>query len=202
MNLRKVAVVFSIPFVVNLILSCCNCLETSHIEYANCGLSLAVLDNSGRAPVVSTSNEIDKDAFGIRVRVSRKEGICLRKINPVLMASAFATSCECPPELLFHPIDSIVSVKVITIHDFDTKHRANADISDLFNILSWSEFQSIDEYVGSLSNELYRREELELSFHLLLMFPPENIGAHQFEVQISLSDGRVLKELSETVKLL
>ncbi len=101
MNYRKVLLVFVFPVVANLIIGCCDCLETTLLDYTNCDISLSNLDNAGPEAVVSTSNSIRKEAFGLRVTVDRKEDLCHNILAPLFITPAYAISCDCPPEVLY-----------------------------------------------------------------------------------------------------
>lgn len=194
--------VMMFPIAANLIFGCCDCLETIFFDYTNCMISLENLDNSGQVPVVSSSNSILKNAFGLRVEVERKEELCDNYSKPLFFSSAYATSCDCPPETIYKPLDSIVSVNIITLMDFDSTHFSNDNITGYFSVLRSTEFMSIDEFFSNEHNEIYDLDDSNLTFDLMLMIPPAENAEYQFEVLIELSDGRVLSKISNLVELL
>jgi hypothetical protein len=202
MKLNKVLIIISIPFLVNLIIGCCDCIETMFFDYTNCSVSIENLDNSGREVIVSLSNQIPRKAFGLRINIERKEDVCGNDFQPLFISPAYAISCDYCPEKLYLPLDSIVSLDVITNDDFDSGHSANDNISEYFSVLMSTEFISINEFINRQHNELYDINNSDLQFDLMLMSPPDESSEYQFEVQIELSDGRVLTETSAIVELI
>jgi Domain of unknown function (DUF5034) len=205
MKLRKILIVMAFPTLLNFIAGCCDCLETKFFDYTNCSVSIESLDNAGQAPVVSSSDTILKAAFGMRIHVERKQDICDNYFQPIFISSAFATTpCECPPEEIYLLLDSIVSINVITLNDFDSIHLADNFITDYFSILRSrsAEFVSIDEFLNRQFYEFYDIADSTLTFDLMLMRPPKTTSSHRFEVRIVLSDGRVLSTTSNLIQLI
>ncbi|PHN04187.1 DUF5034 domain-containing protein [Flavilitoribacter nigricans] len=202
MKWNKVLVVLLIPVAVNILSSCCECLESMFFDYTNCSISVEELDNSRLQPEVSSNKMILKEAFGLRVNVERKQDLCHQRSTPLFVTSAFAFSCECPPETVFQPLDSILTIQITTLRDFDDTHLSGSDVSEYFSVLLSTEFISIDEFISNLRNEVYDLEYDILKFDLMLMTPPPATGAHQFAVSLELSDGRVLSKSSSIIDLL
>lgn len=187
---------------VELIVACCNCLETTYFKYTNCSITINNLDNSGAKPIVSQTNTISKHAFGIRVAINRNENTCEVIPNKSLIfQTASATSCDCPPEVQYLPLDSIVSVAISTINAFDAEHLENSDVSKYFYVFHGNEFTGIDEYIGNIDNILYDFANPAYVFDLLLMTPPTIGIEHQFKVTVKLSDGRIFNALTGLLEL-
>ena len=201
-RINKIILVLMVPLMVELVVSCCNCIETTYLNYTHCGLTIKNLDNSGASPVVAQSNSISKNAYGIRLSIKRSENYCeLKRSNSFFIQSVYATSCDCPPEFQYMPLDSIVSVKLTTYSDFDSEHLAGSDITDLFYVYSGNEFTEISEYLKHVETELYHFINPTFQFDILLMSPPTIGMAHEFEVLIELSDGRVFKSQTGIINL-
>lgn len=188
---NKVLLILVLPLMVELMVACCDCLEPTYFNYSHCNLSLSNLDNSGSGPVVTQSNKISKDAFGIRVVIARNENICKIKNNKsFFLQSAYAISCDCPAEFQYTPLDSITAIKVITTNAFNSAHLENTDVSQYFYVLLGSEFLTIEEYLNSIEFSLYALEDQMLEFDVIMMTSP-NIGTeHDFKITVELSDGR------------
>jgi len=202
MRIDKIILILMLPLMVELMVACCNCLEPTYFDYTNCSLTINNLDNSGAEPIVSQSNIISKDAFGIRVGIKRNENICKVKTNKSLFfQSAYARYCDCPPEFQYFPLDSITSVKVITNNDFNSGHLENADVSEYFYVFRGNEFSTIEEYVENIETTLYDFGNPTLEFDLLLMTPPTINTEHQFEIIVELSDGRIFNAQTELLEL-
>ena len=202
MNYKKLFVILMIPIAVNLFIGCCDCMESIFFDYTNCSISVENLDNSGPELLVSSANSISKEAFGLRVGIKTKQDLCQKYSEPLFMNSAYAFRCDCLPPEVYHPLDSIASVKIITLLNFDSSHFSNDDVSEYFSILNSTEFVPMGDYINTQPYEYYDLEDSNLSLDLLLMTPPTENSEHQFEVQVELTDGRVLRETSELVDLL
>ena len=201
-RINKIILVLMLPLILELVVSCCNCIETTYLNYTHCGLMIKNLDNSGASPVVAQSNSISKNAYGIRLSIKRSENYCeLKRSNSFFIQSVYATSCDCPPEFQYMPLDSIVSVKLSTYSDFDSEHLAGSDITGLFYVYSGNEFIEISKYLKHVETELYNLMNPTFQFDILLMSPPIIGMAHEFEVLIELSDGRVFKSQTGIINL-
>lgn len=186
----------------DLLIACCDCPdETLQSSYSNCTLELKQLDNAGPSPLESSSPEIKKRAYGLRLTLARKEGMCFNKINTFFTTSVNAFSCECPPTIIYTPQDSIVSIQVFTQNAFDATHPAGSEISSYFHVLTFGAFYTLDEFLQNNYNEL--TEVIDpLKWDMFLMSPPSLGIEHQFNVQVNLSDGRILSVLSPKINLI
>ncbi|MGV8091386.1 MAG: DUF5034 domain-containing protein [Mangrovibacterium sp.] len=201
-RINKIILILMLPLMVELIVSCCDCLETIFFDYTNCSLTINNLDNSDATPIIAQSKSISKKAYGIRVSINRSENICeVERNNSLFIQSAYATSCDCPPESQYMALDSIVSVAITTCNDFDSEHLGCSDVSELFYVFERNEFTSIPEYIGNVKTELYDFMNPTFEFDLLLMSPPTIGIEHQFEVTIELSDGRILNAQTGIIEL-
>ncbi len=189
------------PLMAELIVACCHCLEPTYLNYTNCNLTVQNLDNSGAEPIVTNLNTIPKSAFGIRIVVNRNEDTCAKSNKSLFFQSAYAFSCECPPEFQYLPLDSITSVEIITINAFNSEHLGHTEVSEYFYIYQKHEFFKINEYINNVKTVLYDFENPTLAFDLLLMSPPTIGTEHQFEVKVELSDGRILSAQTELLEL-
>lgn len=204
MNFQKVLLILVSPILLELIVACCDCPATATFSYTNCSLEIESIDNSGPSPISTDVGSIRKEAFGLRVRISRSEAMCKRKSNSLFMSSAYAFSCYCPPAFLYFPEDSIVSIHIETVFDFDMEHPSGSDISSYFQAFRTTEFFTIPEQIENLhanENTLIDFTDPTLEFDLLLINPPDVGTEHQFAVKIELSDGRVLEEKSQIIQL-
>jgi hypothetical protein len=187
--------------------SCCGCNEeTQHENYSHQTIFLKNLDNSGKEAIESEALQLNKNAYGIRLYLEREKVVIAyekKQINSIFIQSAYATSCECPPEFLYFANDSIVSIKIFTVNDFDNLHLENSNITDYFKVAG--SFSSIENYVKNLYYTYAEDFEYwgrELKLDLLLMTAPTANNKQQFEVQVTLSDGRILKQKTLEIELL
>jgi hypothetical protein len=190
--------------------ACCPCdVETQRRNYSHKALLLKNLDNSGEKAIETEALQLNKNAYGIRLYLEREKIVVARtkSINSFFIQSAYATSCECPPEFLYYPNDSIVSIKIFTVNNFDNQHLENSDVTDYFRVAG--SYSTIESYVAKMrytfaSDYAYGFEywEQEFKLDLLLMTAPTANNKQQFEIQVALSDGRILKQQTLEIELL
>lgn len=194
--------VLLLPFIANLVVSCCNCLETAIHHYTNKTISLINLDNSGKEPIETSSGRVIKTAYGIGVTLTREKIARIDKSKFTLVEAAWAYGCHCPPPDEFLPNDSIVAIRVISLTDFNSSHPANTDVTTYFKVYAPYSFSTPGDFVKATSAILFIETQLQVTFNLMLMTPPDTIGLHQFKVQIVLSDGRTLEQNASTIDLI
>jgi len=186
-----------------LFVACCDCPEPTILNYTNCDLSVTSLDNSGEKPQIALSDTILKSAYGIRVNIERKEGHCeIADRHPSFFQLANAISCDCPPELQYLPLDSLMAVKVFSVNEFDESHWKNSDVSNFFYVYGSYEFTPIPEFINHLPATLYDWTNTNFEFDILLMTPPEFGSEHQFIIVVELSDSRELEAQTNLIKFI
>lgn len=187
-----------------IVVACCDCLDTVLKNYSNLSITVDNLDNGGEKPVVTNSTTVPKNAYGIKVNFHREIVAFNKKALPTFFQSAYAFSCECPPPLEILAKDSIVTFKIFSVYDFDSNHSSNSDISEFFKIFNYDSYSTINVYLNSKINyghyysnsawTLYDESELKFEMTLLLMTPPKINTTNKFRIQITLSDGRVFEQ--------
>jgi hypothetical protein len=157
------------------------------------------LDNSGQEPLETSSGSVVKTAYGIRVKLTREKMVRIDRSKIMLGEPAYAYDCSCPPTDEFLPTDSIAAIRVITLTDFNSSHLVNSAVSTYFKVYKSYSFSTLDDFVNKTSATFFNETELQVTFDLLLMTPPDSNGPHQFRVQIILSDGRTLEQDTSTI---
>jgi uncharacterized protein DUF5034 len=199
---KKLFLVLLFPFIADLAISCCNCLDTLTHNYSNRTLKVTSLDNSGQDPKEISAGSVFKTAYGIRVQLFREKVVHIKKPAIVFGQSAWAFDCRCPPTDEFLPKDSVIDIRVLTLYNFNNDHPANSDVSAYFKVYAPYNFETLDAYRKYIGGAFYGESDLQLSFNMLLMTPPASGGAHQFRVQLILSDGRILEQDTPTIDLI
>ena len=202
MKIKKLIIIILFPLIAEIVVSCCQCTDSLVLYYTNKTLSISNLDNRGSEPIVSSSPSFIKTAYGIRINLVRENIACIKQTNYFIIQSANATSCRCPPITQFLPRDSITSLKIFALNDFDLNHSANSDISDYFKVYKQYSFASINDYLKNLDSTVYDEQEFDLGIDLLLMTAPTLSSKHKFKVQIILSDGRMLEQETSLTELI
>lgn len=200
--LLRVLLLLTVPFMLRVLAACSidGCEDAGIYQYSHKSFEVSAIDNSGSQPVVVTSGEVVERAFGIRLSVDRDQ------IASIFQHSDFsfftplsATDCE-PAHYIAE--DSIVTLKVYTVEDFDAEHGAGSDVSEYFRFFHHSYYVALDDYIGVFGAEtIINTGDLEKEIDLLLMTVPELNTTHQFKVQVVLSDGRVFEETTPTIDL-
>jgi len=107
--------------------------------------------NGSASAIESELLQLNKNAYGIRLYLEREKVVvaCTKKqINSIFIQSAYATICDCPPEFLYFANDSIVSIKIFTVNNFDNQHLENSDVTDYFKVAG--SFSTIESYVANM----------------------------------------------------
>ena len=208
MSKKFIILFFLLVPIVNLFYSCvCNVI-TKYESYSHTTLLLKNLDNSGAQAIETESLQINKNTYGIRLYLIREKYVVARTkpINSIFIQSAYATSIECPPEYFYSPNDSIVSIKIFTINNFDNQHSENSDITDYFRVAhSYSTVENDvanRRYSYGSDAEFEKSCGKEIKIDLLLMTAPTISHLYQFKIQVKLSDRRILEQLTSEIELL
>lgn len=201
MKVRKVLILLFLPLVAQVIFVSCNCPEPLIEYYSNTKFILFNVDNSGYGPKITTSDSVPKEAFGLRLQLEREKTAFYKPAQSVFFQSAYAFTRQCPPPQL-RPRDSVTSITVFTINDFNASHLAGSDVSVYFKVFERNIFTSIEDYIKQYQTVLYTDQQLEESRDLLLMTPPVLNKRHQFKIEISMSDGRLIELLSTEINFI
>ena len=205
----KLTITFLLLFpIVSVFYSCVCDVTTKYESYFHATLRLKNLDNSGEKVIETETLQINKNAYGIRLYLTRERSIvaCAQQGNFIFIQSAYATSIECPPEYMYSPKDSIVSIKILTLNNFDDTHPANSEITDYFRAAH--SYSKIEDYISSIyytygdDNEFENSRNKEVILDLLLMTAPTTDNKQQFEIRVALSDGRILQQQTSEIELL
>ena len=193
--------------IASLLYSCWECDPPAPASYSHKALYLKNLDNSGERAIETDSLQINKKAYGIRLYLTREKNVVatVRQTSSFFIQSAYATSVPDCYKYLYSAIDHIVSIKIITLKDFDNQHSINSDITDYFKVAQT--YSSVEEYVKNI-NYSYEWDEFntfpwkEMETDLMLMIAPTSTNSQQFKVQVILSDGRMLEQQTPKLELL
>ena len=193
--------------IANLLFYSCRCNIEQFINYSHKALFLKNLDNNGEKAVESESLQFNKNAYGIRLHFQIEEKVVARvpQINSIFVQSANATSVESCP-YVYQAIDSIVSIHVFTINDFDNLRPANSEITAYFKVAQI--YLSVEDYVANLTHTQVHRDDGwfiydgKLEIDLMLMTSPTTNNSHQFKIRVELSDGRIFEEQTTEIELL
>lgn len=192
MNYKKVSFLIALPFILQLLLGCCDCDETIYSDYTNCSLEVLHLDNAGESPIYGMDS-IPKGAYGMELRIGLNESICYqsRQRHFHFFPTANAFSCDCPPEIVYRAIDSITNIQITTTVAFNGQ-AVGSDISNAFWVWTRGSWVPITDIWSAANWDISYALPMANTFQLLLLEEPEESKHYEFEVNIELSDGRNL----------
>ena len=200
----KAIFILSIPLMAEILVGCCNCPEPEYFSYSNCAVYTTLLDNSSQYPAEIQAGSVAREAFGLRVHITRAEQMCLTPHAGHIgfVGSAHALSCPCDPPITYAPTDRIDHLRVLALNDFNEMNPSGSDVTEYFRFISHSEMQSVPEYLYSRSDTLYGGSIRPLEFDIFLMTPPQDTGTYRFQIEVELSDDRVLQTKTDSVRLI
>lgn len=193
-------VLFALPLL-DVFYSCCSCDDSVNYYYSYSDFSVKNIDNSGKNPLESNEPQINKNAYGIRLNISKELlAHTEKKTNKnryMFSSSAYAFSCDCDYSTYsaFHKIQSI---KIFTLQNFNDEKPANSDISEYFNVIH--SYKTIDESIDNINSSFSRVYPNSNVDYLLMNAPSYEKTNHQFRIEITLSNGEVFN-LETTVIL-
>ena len=194
---------------VALFTSCpsCDVTTSNRIKYSHKTLILKNLDNSGEQAIESEALELNKNSYGIRLYLIRERNaiVRVRQSYSLFFHSTYAfTPRTCLPAYIFSPTDSIISIKVFTLNNFDNQHPENSDITNYFKVAQ--SYSDVKEHVANMrftyEYDFETQFEKELKIDLMLMATTTTNNPHHFKIQVALSDGRIFEQQTSEIKLL
>lgn len=202
MRIRRVLILFTVTFIIQIVGSCCGCAGceealTNHYSFKS--VAVTHLDNSGAKPIAS-SGPVLKYAYGVGVTIEREQ---LAMISDVPRYSFFqsAYACDCVGNE-YIPKDTLSTFKIFTVNDFDDTHPAGSDVSDYYRISNLNAYTQLDHYVDMYGfDTLYGPSQLQSTLEILLMTPPTLNTTHQFRIELVLTDGRVMEQMTTPIDL-
>ena len=210
--MKKKLVILSfllVPIASVIFHSCWNCDPQKSVSYSHKTLLVKNLDNSKEKTIETEAIQINKNAYGIRLYLTREKYVvaCAKPVNSFFIQSTYAAvdPPDCPG-YIFSSNDTIVSIKLFTLNKFDNQHSENSEITNYFKI--GHSYSSIEDYVAKIRYiyedyvDFEKSWGQELIIDLLLMTAPTTNNLHQFKIQVNLSDGRILEQLTTEIELL
>lgn len=131
------------------------------------------------------------------------ETAAVRPAGSPFIQSAYALE-ECI-KYIYHPADSIVSIRVFADKDFGESHPAGTDVAEFFMIREWNGYTPYP-WLTTFEDYLKRPAPVFIwgstaGFNLLCLFTATAIDAGEYGLRfvVGLSDGRELEQSVTTV---
>lgn len=200
MRSEKVIIIIVSAFLVRIFISCCDCTVPTEYQYSFDYISVYNLDNSGKEPIISPTNHVPEHAYGILIDFAlHKLSISKSRIESFQDASAF--DCFCDADSIYSPKDTITSITITTNSYFNSQYPAESDISNMFKIVGSNSYISILDYLRKPEQVYFHYEPHNEKLNLFLLQAPEIAGEFRFNVEVLLSDNRILTMTSNPVTL-
>ena len=213
----RIFAVYSI-FYVLLIMSSCgdgDCAETELYRSSINSINLTNIDNSDGLPVMGPILTVPAEAYAIQLdvdltvepftdenTVETTARVLSRWLPSIQKAMAIDPFCEGGPYT--EAEDLIVSVRLITINDFNADFPAGSNMSSQFRSPdpnSERRFMRLSEIASLLSFSEGIREST-VSFELLNFAEPDASDTHQFRVVLEMESGAEFSMITAPVILL
>ncbi len=199
MKATRIVFLIMLPLLADILFGCCKCIDPIYHDYTHCSITADNLDNSQSEPIISDEGTIPKQAYGIRSSLYRNTGTC--QINTQgLSTMAYGMSCDCPTEEQFIARDSILSISIFTLTDFDGI-QAGDEVTEFFRVFRSTEFEPVKEYFMDIDFTTSWPITDVVYFDFLPVNPPATGGEYHFSIEIELSDGRTLSASPPAVEL-
>jgi hypothetical protein len=198
---NKVLIIFLLFISADVFMACCRCDFSKVGVFYHKSIGLQHLDNSGAQPVLVSTDTLNKNAYGLRVKFTRDLVAKASNTFSLMSSSAYAMKCDCANDYITSG-DTVSQIQCFTLYDFDANHPANSDISDYWRELSYEKLLDLDKLKRSL-NEMFKNEQdLSKSVDILLMHAPTIGVSHQFKIVLTLSNGKTIEQTSTPIYLL
>ncbi len=200
MKLRTTLFILLFPFIAHVFWSCCSCENTEVFEISTCSFAVEHINNSGEKPVITSEDEIGKNAYGIQLAMEKSESLCFHGKSLFIAPTLNAFKCDCLLDE-YIALDTIQDIRVRTVNDFDMEHPAGTDVSEYFFSDQEDVYISISDLMLRINgpNFLYNGSS---TFNLLLLTAPMQGVEHQFNIEIDMTDGRSFIEQTDKVDLI
>ncbi len=195
---KKVMIIFLSTVVMQMIISCCDCPELTKFQYKFEYATVFNLDNSGATSVISES-PISKNAYGIKLQLGLRQLSSQGRKHFSLFNQAYAMCCFCGPDTVISLRDTITSLKITTINSFDNNHPKGSDVTDLFRVLKYNTYITIDSVIAQPAI-YYKRTETDF-LEMYLFTPPSQPGEYSFQVDIALSNNTHMLASTKSIEL-
>lgn len=198
MKLARILCWLLFPLAIGVVQSCCYCEGGVEYKFAVTSTAVYNLDNSGMEPKITDADTIGKSAYGIELKLATAK-ITKADVHPFsLINSASAMKCVC---YSFNGTskDSVVSIQIFTVNDFDPSHKAGADVTDIFYSDGKNPMPAGGIYNQPLYSGAFKPDAIVYKF--MLMHIPTNPSC-QFRVVLNLGNQTVMDLLTKPVTLL
>ncbi len=200
----KITLFICLPFLLDVVISCCNCKKATILNYSNSSASVFNLDYTSGIAATNSSSPITSTLYGIRFEQNRTLLACNYSPIPAFTSSAYARTCKCDPAIKYNPLDTIIDFRIFTVNDFDSLHASNSEVTKFFKVFEGKNNpkSEIDYFIKTYSKLYSEFIGSNFIMDLCLVKPAKVPFKHQFKIQVKYSDGRNLELKTDLVDLI
>jgi hypothetical protein len=166
-------------------------------QYTWTDFTIDLVDNTGEFPKVTHGNSLNRNAVALRITFEDTVTFVAQSFK--LMNECYATSCG----ESYNRTHDLLSIRIITLLEYSQNYPKDSDITELFkareSVVTKGPYISIDEIISKINGGSLRNGGH--NFDLFLIDTTAIIGQQRFEVQLTMSDGAVLTQMTPTLSL-
>ena len=197
----KILSLFIGIFAFATILSCNDCdpknYTCTYDSFKTTNLKITKYSNGTISSQGTFSDSLLKDSFGIFLSFHYK----ILANNDLKSFSFFSEAKAKCAENTYNPIESISSVEIKTLFDYDSLHPANSDVSSCFGVPEWNNLLSIPQSLIKRNANPRSNYGMGDAFGIIPFNSPIFTGLQSFQVKVKLSDGRNFTSITDTIFL-
>jgi hypothetical protein len=204
---RKCALMAVFYYLLLLANACCHCAPERTRFYTSEGIvaqpiQFEIVGDTAFSYTVVLKDSAPRMNYGLNIQFDTKETVYAQFAFKGLISSAYA--CKCGPDY-YSPRDTLKSIRIFTLKDFDASHLAGSEISEYFKLLKQAKpsakiskitiAEAIAE-LASISYSPYRTLQLYLD-----KMPDAAMAPIQFEIVAEFGANKILKDTTSFITL-
>ena len=201
MKLAPILCWLLLPLLIGTVQACCNCADEIFYQFKVNKVEVSNLDNSGIVPVPTQGDTVNKKAYCLGIIMTTTK-VALQKNavpNLFVQTASAQVDCFCGGGFYGQMADTLLSLRIYTVNDFDSTHRAGAEINSYF----FSDGRYPLAANGLFNQPLYSYDFASPSYvyNYMLMHEPQFSSLCQFKVEVDFSN-RKYELLTKPINLL
>lgn len=205
--LRNSALIGLFYYLLLLVNACCHCepertrfYTTEDIIAQN--VNFEIVGDTAFSYNIVNNDSVPRMNYGLQIQFDIKETVYSKFEIKGLIPTGYA--CKCSPDY-YSPRDTLKSIRIFTLKNFDASHPAGSEISEYFKFLTQATTsgriskRSIAESISQLSTTTYTPYD---NFQFYLDNIPDSLNSKmEFEIVAEFSKGKMLKDTTSVITL-
>jgi|GEM_PF-2401978 len=200
MKLARILCWLLLPMIAGTIEACCHCPEGLKYLFAIDKIKLQILDNSGPGPVITNADTLCKKCYGVMLELETVKVGQHKTSQPLFMESAYAGYCECVTNgFTGDSKDTIQSIQVFTVIDFDSTHTAGSDVTSYFFVDGTKPLPANGIFNQPMYT--YAEEPKPIDYNFILMHESD-YSQCQFRIVVTVASGKQFEQTTTIIHLI